>query len=677
VPTRLATRVLLIGWDAADWKVIRPLLAAGHMPVLRRFLAEGVSGNIATLEPVLSPILWTSIATGKRPDKHGILGFLEPDPGAHSVAGARPVSSTSRKCKAVWNILSQNGISSNVVSWFASHPAEPVRGACVTNQLATRAPASDQPWPVPRGSVHPPDLEEPLGEMRIRPRELGQAELQPFVPYIADIDQTKDRRLAVLATLLAGCATTHNVATWLLEHRPAEFTAVYYQAIDLFCHAFMDYHPPKLERVSQEDFEIYQQVITGCYRYHDMMLGRLLDLAGEDTTVILLSDHGFHSDHLRPRVASAMTAPASWHRPFGVFAMKGPGVRRGEQVYGATLLDVTPTVLTLFGLPIGADMDGRPLRQAFVEAPKDERVLSWDAIEGPHDPGLHDPGEHADPAEAAEAIKQLVALGYVDPPDPSRQKTAERTTQDNRYNLAVSLLGSGRYDEARPILEELHRAQPESPRVIQALARCAYLMGDMAACRAVLGQIKSPDENHPAAHLVRGAILLGEGKHEEAAEHFRRGEALAPESPETHLLLGQAYTKMKRWPEAERAIRRALTIDSDNARAHDALASVLLRQQRFEEAAESALAAVELLHHMPTAHFRLGVALARTGRVREALPAFETCLAMRPQSPLTHRCLAAAYEHLGDDDNARKHRRAAVDLSNAQVLQNAGARGLL
>lgn len=76
-------RVLLIGWDAADWKVIRPLLDAGQMPNLGRLITGGVHGNVATIYPVLSPMLWTSIATGKRAYKHGIHGFSEQIGRAH------------------------------------------------------------------------------------------------------------------------------------------------------------------------------------------------------------------------------------------------------------------------------------------------------------------------------------------------------------------------------------------------------------------------------------------------------------------------------------------------------------------------------------------------------------------------------------------------------------------
>ena len=59
-------KVLLIGWDAADWKVIHPLIDKGFMPNLGKLIGEGVMGNLMTLDPPLSPMLWTSIATGKR-----------------------------------------------------------------------------------------------------------------------------------------------------------------------------------------------------------------------------------------------------------------------------------------------------------------------------------------------------------------------------------------------------------------------------------------------------------------------------------------------------------------------------------------------------------------------------------------------------------------------------------
>ena len=110
--------------------VIQPLIEQGYLPTLAKLIAEGVSGKLATIRPILSPMLWNSIATGKRADKHAICGFTEPLPDG---SGIRPVTSTSRKTKAIWNILSQNQLTSNVVGWFASHPAEPIRGCVVSD----------------------------------------------------------------------------------------------------------------------------------------------------------------------------------------------------------------------------------------------------------------------------------------------------------------------------------------------------------------------------------------------------------------------------------------------------------------------------------------------------------------------------------------------------------------
>jgi len=110
-----SSKVLLVGWDAADWKVIHPLMDAGKMPNVQRLVENGAMAQISTLHPPLSPMLWTSIATGKRPFKHGIHGFSEPTPDGY---GVQPVSNLSRKSKALWNILSQNQLRSCVIGWW-------------------------------------------------------------------------------------------------------------------------------------------------------------------------------------------------------------------------------------------------------------------------------------------------------------------------------------------------------------------------------------------------------------------------------------------------------------------------------------------------------------------------------------------------------------------------------
>ncbi|HMP06241.1 MAG TPA: alkaline phosphatase family protein, partial [Lacipirellulaceae bacterium] len=397
--TRLSPKVLLIGWDAADWRMIRPLIQAGLMPTLAGLIDRGASGNLATIHPVLSPILWTSIATGKRADKHGIHGFVEPQPDG---SGIRPVNSTSRTTKAIWNILSQSGLRSNVVGWFASHPAEPIQGAVVTDYyvhpatLRGGAPAADM--------CHPARLATPLANLRVDPADLDAEALLPFVPQAAKIDFANDRRLMELASLLARTSSIHAAACALLVNEPWDFMAVYYDAIDQFGHHFMPYHPPRMAGVSELDAEIYQHVMTGCYRFHDMMLETLLAHAGPDATVILASDHGFQSGDRRQDV-DGFKNPTSWHRQHGVVCVAGPGIERGAPLHGATLLDIVPTILTLFGLPIGADMDGRPWLEILDRQVRPDRIPSWDEAAGPC--GSHAPDRRADRVAAGAPIPHL------------------------------------------------------------------------------------------------------------------------------------------------------------------------------------------------------------------------------------------------------------------------------
>ncbi len=301
-------KVLLIGWDAADWKVIHPLMDAGLMPNVQRLVEGGSMGQIATLHPPLSPMLWTSIATGKRPFKHGIHGFSEPSPDGRSI---QPISNLSRRTKALWNILNQNGFTSTVIGWWPSHPAEPIDGVMVSDQYHRACGALDQPWPAPAGTVHPPELTDTLADLRLHPEELAQEMVQFFIPKALEIDEKKDRRMAGLMKTLCECVSIHSAATWLMDNRPWDFFGVYYDAIDHFCHGFMKYHPPRQSFISESDFDLYGNVVNGAYRFHDMMLGTLLQKAGPDTTVILLSDHGFHPDHLRRNTASSESSPSA------------------------------------------------------------------------------------------------------------------------------------------------------------------------------------------------------------------------------------------------------------------------------------------------------------------------------------------------------------------------------
>lgn len=428
-------KLLVIGWDACEWKVVNELIAKGLMPTLEAFLKEGTSGKIATLDPPVSPMLWTSIATGKRPDEHGVLGFTEPDPNPDSKFGIRPVNVTSRKVKAIWNILNQSGYKSNLVGWWPSHPAEKINGCVVTNrfQLFGSKPYSE--FPMVEDTIYPERLKEIMADLRVHPSELTRAHIFPFVQDYEKVNQEKDKSLFHVVKTLAETSSIHNAATYLMENEPYDFMGVYYDGMDHFSHIAMKYRSPKPDGVPQDKFEIYNGVVDAAYRFHDMMLERILKLTDENTTVMIVSDHGFHPDHLRPIfIPQEPSGPTYEHSPYGFFAIKGPGIKKDEKIFGASIIDITPTILALYDLPVGKDMKGRPLVQIFDEKVAIKFIDSWENVEGDH--GMHGKDDIRNLWAEQEAMDQLVELGYVDAPDADKAKNIKMTVDESNYLLA-------------------------------------------------------------------------------------------------------------------------------------------------------------------------------------------------------------------------------------------------
>ncbi|HCK21369.1 MAG TPA: hypothetical protein DHW15_04175 [Bacteroidetes bacterium] len=648
---RLAKKVLLIGWDAADWKVIHPLMDAGHMPTLEKLVNGGVMGNLATLDPPLSPMLWTSISTGKRPYKHGIHGFTEPDP---SGKGVRPAYITSRKVKAVWNIFNQHNMKSHVIGWWPSHPAEPINGTMISNFYQRATKPINEPWPMAPGTVHPEEKAAFFEKLRIHPGELTAAHILPFIPKASEIDQEKDKRLQSLTKILADASTIQAAATYILENEEWDFMGVYFDAIDHFCHGFMKFHPPQLPGIPDDKFELYKDVVISAYKFHDMMLERLLQLAGEDVTVMLISDHGFHPDHLRPlALPKEPAAPALEHSPYGIVVMNGPHIKKDERIYGASILDVTPTLLTLFGLPVGNDMDGNVMVNAFDETILPDRIESWENVPG--NSGQHDPNKQEDPYAAAEALEQLIELGYVERPDENVEKAIQKTVAENNFYLARAYIHGRKHAEAIELLEKLVTDYPEVSRFSLRLAHCYQTTNQIDKCRTELTRLKEvTGKESISTKLMESSLLMMENKPMQAKEML---EAIEKEHPQAriNMPLGRAYLQVKDWKKAQTAFEREIEHDHENALAYHSLGVALMRQHQYEPAADHLLTAVGLMYHFPFAHYHLGESLYHLGEYERAAEAFEVTLKMAPGVNKARLWLSKIYsEHLKKPEAAEQ-----------------------
>ena len=648
-PKAPAPRVLFIGWDAADWKSIHPLMDAGKMPHLQALVERGAMGRVATLHPPLSPMLWTSIATGKRPFKHGIHGFSEPTPDGR---GVRPITNLSRTSKTVWNILSQNGLRSTVIGWWPSHPAEPINGVMVSDHYHKAHRDLDfnqgiEGWPLMANAVYPPELHDTLAELRMHPQEMMGPMVVPFLPALEKVDQKKDRRFSMLCKTIAECCSIHNAATWLLDNQPWDFFAVYYDAIDHFCHGFMKYHPPRRPWIPEEDFELYSNVVEAAYILHDQMLGTLLSKAGAgeggDTRVILMSDHGFHPDHLRPSsIPDFPAGPAAEHSPYGIFVMAGPGIRKDASLFGLNVLDFAPTLLTLYDLPVGEDMDGRVVTAAFENPPEEKSIPSWEEVaplEGCTD-GRHPPHTRLDPVAAAEALEQLIALGYIEKPGENIEAYVEDTVRELRFNLLNAYQDANRHGEALEIARDLCKRDPDDQRCAWKRFLSCQALGLPAEMRAIVD-----DMDGRRRGIYEEAMERKKSLRELVKQRYEEKKAAAGETPdagECETEIGYELNPKAEPPEPREFLltpeeRKDLMENIRRLRYTPAItdllqAEALTAEKRWFEA----LAALERVGgrqlRQPAILLQRGDLLRRLGRLPEAEGSYRQALATDPDN---------------------------------------------
>ncbi len=611
----LPERVLLIGWDSADWNLIHPLLERGELPALSRLIDQGVMGKLASLHPIAPIINWTTIATGKTPDKHGILGALEPAPESGRL---RPVTGRSRRAKALWQITSEAGLPTHVAGWFGADPAEEIDGVFAAASYATsRAPAGE--------SIHPPSVRETVAELRVYPSEISPEALLELVPRAREIDQRYDDRLSRIAYGLSVCCSIHNAATWALEHRPWKFAAVYYNAIGSFSEAFMPYRAPRMRTVGEAEFEIYRDVVDGIYRFHDRMLARLIELAGEETAVMLVSGNGFESGDRRPeRTSTGFKKPSAWFTDQGIWCMRGRGIRKDDLVHGASIVDIAPTVLALLGLPVGEDMDGKVILDAFEKLPSTNRIASWES--SPQ-------GDAMENSIGARGLaEQFIAFGA----NPAEQTAAENL----RFNLISVYMITGRPLSALPILEQLVESAPEETRYQRALAQCYVASGRFDDAGRMLRALLAGHETQPWMHFLMGVIHMHREQLDPALEEFQKAEESGEKSAAIYSFIGNVYLAKKFSIRAEQSFTKALAIDPDHAAACTGMSAVRLRQKREEEAADHALHSIRIRYEQPAAHYQLGVAMARMGHPERAVTAFEAALSLAPDMQRARRLLS-------------------------------------
>ena len=405
VPSR-PPRVLVLGIDGATFRVIGPLFEQGRLPVLRSLAEAGAFGPLRAFVPLFSPRIWNTMATGKTPERHGIASFVRDD-----ADGRRLYLSSDRAVPALWNMLTQRGVTVSVVNWWNTFPPERIAGVMVSDhffpgQLADRARVMDASAPAGLG-IQPPEwgpravaqladdswltrAPDPFAAGRPLPRWVDRAVLAKFPRFDAKVVRVAlaleaELEPRVLMVLLTGIDRVSHYLWGVME--PAKR------------------YPPEL-RPTPAGRAAGRAALEAYYEYTDALIGLLLERYHEDDLVLVVSDHGFEAatfEHV-PQVRALR--PTGGHESEaardGVVFARGRGVVRGA-IQGMTVNDVTPTLLAWLGLPVGADMDGRPA--PFLGDAPFATIPSWDDT----------PVERPATASGAddEILEQLRELGYL------------------------------------------------------------------------------------------------------------------------------------------------------------------------------------------------------------------------------------------------------------------------
>jgi tetratricopeptide (TPR) repeat protein len=433
-----------------------------------------------------------------------------------------------------------------------------------------------------------------------------------------------------------------------------------------------------------------------------------------------MSDHGFHPDHLRPSgIPREPTGPAVEHRQFGILVVKGPGLRKDERIYGANLLDICPTLMHLFGLPVGEDMDGKVLFDIYdCDAAGIRRIPSWDELEGDHD--MHPPDKQISPADSKAALQQLVALGYIAEPSVDKAKALEETVREFDYHLAQACMDGGVYNQAVEILERLYATWPMEHRFGFKLATCYQSLGRAADLRRLVTTLidRRMGEANTAAEALK-SLKLGDPEVQKAeqervekmseAEKQRFGrerrELIAKARPNFFslryleacadfaekkyadalarleqldsdfgarrnalVLRGEICQRLKRWADSKTAFEEALKIDPESPGPLLGLARTALAAKDFEAAIRHSRESIGLLFFQPRAHYIHGLAQYRLGHWQEAEHACLLCIRQAPLFSAAFRLLA---------EIARWHKKDIAEFAVYQFKVHDARRSLM
>jgi predicted AlkP superfamily phosphohydrolase/phosphomutase len=359
-----------------EWDIIRPLLLRGQLPNMASLIKRGVYGKLRTLGAPNCPKVYAAVATSTPPEQNGVTGFI---------VGGQTANTHMLKQEPLWSTLSKNGVTVGMANVPATFPVMPVNGYMVSGMLTRGKNCED-------GVLCSPKLLDVQGGDAVYPTAMVKELLDKVGNFNIDCsrmpsaDQLKGHETELVNQWLDEVdrirAQQTKLFDYLLANHPTDFTMMVQSCEDRVGHWLYPIQPfhsgynPKVTTVRLDAF-------PSQYVAFDKVLGTILKHTDENTYVFVISDHGIkplrefeedphmHMDHGGTTPVIAKHDFADGDDVPGSFIFAGPNIKHDVRVMGfnATVFDIAPTILHLYGIKQPPQMKGRVLAEIFSDSP--------------------------------------------------------------------------------------------------------------------------------------------------------------------------------------------------------------------------------------------------------------------------------------------------------------------
>lgn len=651
--------VAIIGMDGLDWRIVRQMMGNGELKNIKKVIDSGVSAEMQTLEPMLSPAIWTTMATGVLPETHGITWFMVKDAAGNMI----PVTSAQRRVKAIWNIVSEENRTIDLVGWWGTWPAERVRGRIISDHMGFHIfTIQSDKVETEVGNTYPEKLSAEISSMKIDPFKIPLSEIKRFM-QITDMEYSVSVDMKALCQrpeykeclyckgeskipfchfnplhhflrALATLETFEAMSLHLIKNKQPDLFMVYFEWVDTVSHQYLKFAPPRMDWVSDEQYSKYHDVIRQTYIRQDEALGKFMAALSPNTNIMIMSDHGFKigDERLSEAKVTAVANAHLWHHSPAFFAMCGPDIRKGGKKINARVQDITPTALALMALPVPEYMIGKVLADGiepsfFQKYPI--RRIKVEMLEKKKDDQVAASGQASGSNIDPQIKEHLKALGYIGDVD-------ETGLDMNRVSL---LLGKGRFDEAAETLEGVIKKDPSNLKAIGMLGELYLQMGRFDQAADACSKINNVSLTNltPQGRPIVGSTfanwglaLLNMENLDGAWEKCSQALKIAPRVFQGHFCLGRVAEKQNRIDEAIKYYNEAAGLNPKSAEVYNNLGNCYIQKGKLNEAIEYYHQAARINPAHIECHHNAGVAYLKMGNIEEAESEFRKAIAIDP-----------------------------------------------